>query len=57
MMKIPIFLSIFLSNWDQFSVRRKFEKSNFLVRTWIEYFHMEIFVKKEYECVLYFSAF
>ena len=33
----------FLSNLGQFSVHR-FEKSNFLARIWIKYFHMGIFV-------------
>ena len=33
----------FLSNLGQFSVN-KCEKSNFLARTWIEYFRMGIFV-------------
>ena len=39
MLKMPLFLS----NYGQFSVH-KFEKSKFLARTWIEYFHMGIFV-------------
>ena len=33
----------FLSNLGKFSVD-KFEKSNFLAKTWIEYFHIGIFV-------------
>ena len=36
-------MPLFLSNFGQFSVH-KFEKSNFLARTWMKYFRMGIFV-------------
>ena len=39
MLKRPLFLS----NYGQFSVHKS-EKSYFLARTWIKYFHMGIFV-------------
>ena len=48
MLKMPLFLS----TYGQFSVH-KFEKSKFIARTWIEYFHMSIFVIlviKKYVC-------